>query len=68
MLDILIRNGRIVDGSGSPWFRGEIGIRGERVVSVRHRVHEEAARTIDAAGLVISRRRTPSCSRASPLP
>ena len=54
MLDILIRNGRIVDGSGSPWFRGEIGIRGERIVSVCHRVHDEAARTIDAAGLVVS--------------
>ena len=54
MLDVLIRNGRIVDGSGSPWFRGEIGIRGERIVSVRHRVHDEAARTIDAAGLVVS--------------
>ena len=37
MLDILIRNGRIVDGSGSPWFRGEIGIRRERIISVRHR-------------------------------
>jgi N-acyl-D-amino-acid deacylase len=54
MLDVLIRNGRIVDGSGSPWFRGEIGIRGERIVSVRQRIRDEAARTIDAAGLVVS--------------
>ena len=54
MLDVLIRNGRIVDGSGSPWFGGEIGIRGEKIVSVRHRVHDNAARTIDAAGLVVA--------------
>ena len=54
MLDVLIRNGRIVDGSGSPWFRGEIGIRGERIVSVRHAIRDETARVIDAAGLVVS--------------
>jgi N-acyl-D-amino-acid deacylase len=54
MLDILIRNGRIVDGSGSPWFRGEVGIQGERIVSVSHRVQGDAARTIDAAGQVVS--------------
>jgi N-acyl-D-amino-acid deacylase len=54
MLDVVIRNGRIVDGSGSPWFSGEIGIRGGRIVSVRHRIRDEAARTIDAAGMVVS--------------
>lgn len=54
MLDVLIRNGRIVDGSGSPWFRGEIGIRGERIVAIRHRIRDEAPRTIDAAGQVVS--------------
>ncbi len=54
MLDVLIRNGRIVDGSGSPWFRGEIGLREERIVSIRHRIHDEAARTIDATGLVVA--------------
>lgn len=54
MLDVVIRNGRIVDGTGSPWFLGEIGIRGERIVAVRHRVRDEAAHTIDAAGQVIS--------------
>ena len=30
--DIVIANGRIVDGCGNPWFRGDIGIRGRRVV------------------------------------
>ncbi len=54
MLDVLIRNGRIVDGTGSPWFRGEIGIRNGRIVSIRDRVRGQAARTIDAAGQVVS--------------
>jgi N-acyl-D-amino-acid deacylase len=54
MLDVLIRNGRIVDGSGSPWVRGEIGIQGERIVSIRHRVRGDAVRTIDAADQVVS--------------
>lgn len=54
MLDVLIRNGRIIDGSGSPWFRGDLGVEGGRIVSLRHRVREEAARVIDAAGLVVS--------------
>jgi N-acyl-D-amino-acid deacylase len=54
MLDVLIRNGRILDGSGSPWFRGEVGIRGERIVAVRHRICDEAVHTIDAEGQVIS--------------
>ncbi len=54
MLDVLIRNGRIVDGSGSPWFRGEVGIRAARIAAVRHRIEAAAARTIDAAGQVVS--------------
>jgi N-acyl-D-amino-acid deacylase len=54
LLDLLIRNGRIVDGSGSPWSHAEIGIRGERIVAIRHRIRDEAARTIDAAGMVVS--------------
>ena len=29
--DILIRNGRILDGTGNPWYRADIGIRGDRI-------------------------------------
>jgi N-acyl-D-amino-acid deacylase len=54
MLDVLIRNGRIVDGTGSPWFSGEIGIQGGKIVALRPRVGDSAARVIDAAGLVVS--------------
>ena len=32
--DVIIRNGRIVDGTGNPWFRADVGIRGKRVAAI----------------------------------
>ena len=54
MLDIVIRNGRILDGTGSPWFSGEIGIQEGKIVLLRRRIADAAARVIDAAGLVVA--------------
>ncbi|MCA9115388.1 MAG: amidohydrolase family protein [Planctomycetaceae bacterium] len=51
--DLVIRNGRIVDGTGNPWFRGDVAIRGDRVVSVG-RVTGTAEREIDASGLIVA--------------
>ena len=53
-LDVLITNARIVDGSGNPWFRGHIGIRGERIVSVGSSSPGSARRTIDAQDRVVA--------------
>lgn len=53
--DVIIKNGKIIDGSGNPWVSGDIAIRGERIIAIGHfapNVH--AKRVIDAAGLVIS--------------
>ena len=52
--DIVIRDGRIVDGTGSPWYAGDIGIRGGRVAAIGHLVDAPARRTIDARGMVVA--------------
>lgn len=53
-LDVLVRGGRIVDGTGNPSFRGDVGIRDGRIVAVGHIGAAEAAQTIDASGLVVA--------------
>jgi N-acyl-D-aspartate/D-glutamate deacylase len=53
--DLIVRNGRIVDGTGNPWFRGDLAIRGNRIAAVgRVSAKAEARRTIDAKGLVVA--------------
>lgn len=52
--DILIRNGRVMDGSGNPWFRADVGIRGDRIVAVGRLDGASAARVIDATGRIVA--------------
>lgn len=52
--DLLIRGGRIVDGTGNPSFLGDIGIRGNRIAAMGHLASATAKRTIDAAGLTVA--------------
>lgn len=54
MLDVILRNARILDGSGNPWFRGKVGIQGDRIVTVGLVETEDAARTIDCGGQIVS--------------
>jgi len=54
MLDILIRNGRIIDGSGLPAFAGDVGIRDGLLSQVGGHLTEAAHSTIDARGQVIA--------------
>lgn len=35
--DLLIRGGRIIDGTGNPWYLGDVGIQGDRIVAVGRR-------------------------------
>jgi len=51
--DLLLRNGRIVDGTGSPWYRGDIAIRGDTIARIAPTITEPAARGIDLGGQVI---------------
>ena len=52
--DMLIRGGRVLDGTGNPWFRADIGIRGNRIVALGDLRNARAPRTLDAAGLYVS--------------
>ena len=50
----LIRGGHIVDGTGNPWFAGDVAIRGDRIAAVGHLEGARAAREIDARGLAVA--------------
>jgi N-acyl-D-amino-acid deacylase len=52
--DLIIRNGRVLDGSGNPWFRADIGVTGDRIVTVGDVGTATAKRVIDAAGLYVA--------------
>jgi N-acyl-D-amino-acid deacylase len=52
--DLLIRGGRIVDGTGNPSFLGDVGIRGGKIVAVGGLARRQARRTIDATGLTVA--------------
>jgi dihydroorotase/N-acyl-D-amino-acid deacylase len=52
--DVILRGGRIVDGSGNPWFKGDLAIRGDRIAAVGNLAKARARRTIDASGLVVA--------------
>lgn len=52
--DVLIRNGRVMDGSGNPWIRADVGVRGDRIASVGRLAGAAAKRTIDAADRLVT--------------
>jgi dihydroorotase/N-acyl-D-amino-acid deacylase len=54
LYDLLVRGGRIVDGTGSPWYRGDVAVLGDRIAAVGPLAGVRARDTIDAAGLVIA--------------
>jgi dihydroorotase/N-acyl-D-amino-acid deacylase len=52
--DVLITNGHIVDGTGSPWYGADLGIRDGRVAAIGHLSGAAAKRRIDAKGMVVA--------------
>lgn len=52
--DTVILNGHIVDGTGSPWYAADIGIRNGRIATIGRLAGVPATRTIDAAGKVVA--------------
>jgi N-acyl-D-amino-acid deacylase len=53
-LDVVIQNGRIIDGTGSPWYAGDIGIRAGRIAAIGRLDSVAARQTIDAGGQVVA--------------
>jgi dihydroorotase/N-acyl-D-amino-acid deacylase len=52
--DVVIQHGRIIDGTGSPWYSGDIGIRQGRIAAIGNLTGAPARRTIDARGKVVA--------------
>ncbi|MEK6279037.1 MAG: D-aminoacylase [Acidobacteriota bacterium] len=52
--DVVITNGRIIDGSGNPWFRADVGIRAGRIVRIGRIDPAEARTTIDAKNRIVA--------------
>lgn len=53
MWDLLICDGWVIDGAGNPWYRADIGIRGDRIVAIHPALRREATTIISAAGRVV---------------
>lgn len=54
MFDLIIANGTVIDGTGAPGIKSDVGIVGERIEAIDALVGAEARRVIDAKGLVVS--------------
>lgn len=52
--DLIIRNGRIIDGAGNSWYRSDIGIRKGMITSIGNLSKASAAREIDAKGMIVA--------------
>ena len=52
--DIIIKNGKIIDGSGNPWFYGDVGIVKDKIVKIGDLSKSKADSVFDAAGLIVA--------------
>jgi N-acyl-D-amino-acid deacylase len=52
--DIILKNGKIIDGAGNPWFYGDVGIVKDKIVSIGDLSKAKADKTIDATGLIVA--------------
>jgi N-acyl-D-amino-acid deacylase len=52
--DLVITNGHIIDGTGSPWYSGEVGIRGGKIAAIGNLSETQRTRTIDVHSMVVA--------------
>ena len=51
--DLLIKNGKVIDGAGNPWYWGDVAVEGDRIAAIGKLPDAKAQRVIDAKGLVV---------------
>ena len=54
MYDLLVKGGRVIDGTGSPWRKADVGISGDKIVKIGEIPKTEGVEVIDADGLIVS--------------
>ena len=52
--DIVLKNGKVIDGSGNSWFYSDVAVKGNKIVLIQKNIQAGNAKTIDATGLIIS--------------
>jgi N-acyl-D-amino-acid deacylase len=52
--DLILANGRVIDGTGAPWFRADVGVRGDRIAAIGDLSKAKAHRRIDVSKLVVA--------------
>jgi N-acyl-D-amino-acid deacylase len=52
--DLVLAGGRVVDGTGAPWFRADVGVKGDRIAAVGDLAKASARRRVDVSGLVVA--------------
>jgi dihydroorotase/N-acyl-D-amino-acid deacylase len=52
--DLVITNGHIIDGTGSPWYSGDVGIRGGKIAAIGNLSETQRTRTIDVHSMVVA--------------
>ena len=54
LFDLVVKNGSVVDGTGNPWFKAEVGIKDGRISDIGELSSSESKRVLDAKGLVVA--------------
>ena len=52
--DVILRGGRVIDGTGSPWYRADVALKGDTIARIAPTIAEPAARVIEIDGLVVA--------------
>ena len=52
--DVVIANGHIIDGTGSPWYAADVGIRGGKIAAIGNLSAAAATKRLDAHGMVVA--------------